>query len=93
MKFLMQLLFALPRYKFLNYLKKIYLKANGAKIGKRVVFYPGIWIAPGRHLRIGDDVDIALGALITTSGGVSIGSRTLIGYKKHKYSSEKPQCT
>ena len=52
-----------------------------AKIGKRVVFYPGVWIAPGRNLVLGDDVDLALGVLITTSGGVEIGERTLIGYR------------
>jgi acetyltransferase-like isoleucine patch superfamily enzyme len=40
-----------------------------------------VWIAPGRNLIIGDDVDLALGVLITTNGGVTIGSRTLIGYR------------
>ena len=45
------------------------------------MFYPGVWIAPGRGLVLGDDVDLALGVLITTSGGVIIGDRTLIGYR------------
>src|SRR5690606_6854352 len=39
-----------------------------------------IWIFPGRGLVLGDDVDLAYGALITTAGGVSIGDRTLVGY-------------
>jgi acetyltransferase-like isoleucine patch superfamily enzyme len=77
----MQILFALPRFRFLNFLKAVFLRLNGAKIGKRVVFYPGVWFAPGRHLTIGDDVDLALDVVITTQGGVTIGSRTLIGYR------------
>lgn len=77
----MRLVFALPRYKFLAVLKAGLLRAMGAKIGKRVVFYPGVWIAPGRNLVLGDDVDLALDVLITTSGGVEIGDRTLIGYR------------
>jgi len=77
----MSTLLALPRYKSLNFLKKIFLQSLGAKIGKNVVFYPGLWIAPGRNLIIEDDVDLAQGVLITTSGGVFIGKRTLIGYR------------
>jgi acetyltransferase-like isoleucine patch superfamily enzyme len=78
---IMRLLFALPRYRLLNRLKALFLRLNGASVGSRVVFYPGVWIAPGRNLRLGDDVDLALDVLITTSGGVSIGARTLVGYR------------
>lgn len=77
---IMMLIFSLPRFKTLNAIKSQFLKLNGAIIGKRVVFYPGVWIAPGRNLAIGDDVDLALGVQIETSGGVTIGDRTLIGY-------------
>lgn len=80
-------IFMLPRYPIFNAVKKLFLTLNGAKIGKRVVFYPGVWIAPGRNLKIGDDVDLALGVLITTSGGVSIGDRALIGYRTQILSS------
>ena len=66
---------------FLNYIKGNFLKLNGAKIGKRVCFYPSIWVMPGRNLVVGDDVDLALEVLITTGGGVKIGDRTLIGYR------------
>lgn len=76
----MVLLFSLPRYRTLNAIKSLFLRLNGAIVGKRVVFYPGVWIAPGRNLVIGDDVDLALNVLIETSGGVTIGERTLIGY-------------
>jgi acetyltransferase-like isoleucine patch superfamily enzyme len=76
-----QILFALPRYRLLGVLKACFLRLNGAKIGSRCVFYPGVWIAPGRSLVLGDDVDLALGAIITTSGSVEIGDRTLIGYR------------
>lgn len=73
--------FRLPRYRFFNYFKALLLKAMGAKIGKRVIFYPGVWINTGKNLIIGDDVDLAKDVLITTSGGVEIGNRVLIGYR------------
>ena len=76
-----RLVFSLPRFRMFNYLKAVFLRASGAKIGKRVVFYPGLWIAPGRGLNIGDDVDLALDVVITTAGGVKIGDRTLVGYR------------
>jgi len=78
---LMRIIFSLPRYSIFNYLKSVFLKLNSAKVGKRVTFYPTVWIAPGRNLTIGDDVDLALEVLITTGGGVKIGDRTLIGYR------------
>ena len=84
---IMMLLFALPRYRSLNSAKSLFLRLNGAIVGKRVVFYPGVWIAPGRNLAIGDDVDLALNVLIETSGGVTIGDRTLIGYGAKIFSS------
>ena len=75
------LVFMLPRFRTLNYLKGLYLRVFfKSKIGKRVVFYPNIWVFTGRNLVLGDDVDLATGILITTDGGVSIGDRTLVGY-------------
>lgn len=75
------LIFKLPRFMILNGLKSTYLRLMfGAKIGRRVIYYPDIWIFTGRNLVIGDDVDLARGVLITTDGGVEIGDRTLIGY-------------
>ena len=76
-----RIVFSLPRYGFCNRFKSIFLILNGAKIGKRTVFYPGVWIAPGRNFIVGDDVDFALDVLVTTGGGVSIGDRVLIGYR------------
>lgn len=60
---------------------------QGAKFGKRVSIYPGVWISPGRNLVVGDDVDLAKDVLITTTGGVEIGDRTLIGYRTQILSS------
>ncbi len=75
------LIFRLPRFRTLNGLKSMYLRlAFGARIGKRVVYYPGIWVFTGRRLVLGDDVDLATGVLVTTDGGVTIGDRTLVGY-------------
>lgn len=74
-------IFKLPRFRILNSLKSSYLKLFfGAIIGKRVVFYPDIWLLTGRNLKLGDDVDLAYGVLLTTDGGLEIGDRTLIGY-------------
>lgn len=77
----MRALFSLPRFRFLNAIKATFLRLLGAEIGSRVVFYPGVWITPPSGLSLGDDVDLALEVLITTGGGVSIGERTLIGYR------------
>lgn len=79
---LMSIIFALPRFAFFNHIKGLFLKIVGAKIGKDIVFYPGVWISPGRNLEIKDNVDLAKDIIIiTTSGGVYIGERTLIGYR------------
>ncbi|TAM48962.1 MAG: acyltransferase [Paraburkholderia sp.] len=78
---LLVMLFALPRLRSCNALKALALRALGARVGRRPVFYPGVWIVPGRSLTVGDDVDFALGVLVTTAGGVEIGDRVLIGYR------------
>jgi len=53
----------------------------GAKIGKGVVIYPGVWIANGRNLVIGNDVNLAKDVLLLTPGGITIGNRTMIGFR------------
>jgi acetyltransferase-like isoleucine patch superfamily enzyme len=77
----MLLLLSLPRFTICDWFKSVVLRCLGAKIGKRVVFYPGLWILPCKNIRIEDDVDLAYGVLITTAGGVTIGERTMIGYR------------
>lgn len=79
-EFVMYFLFALPRFKLICKLKSAFLRSNGATIGRRCVIYPGVWVAPGRNLTLGDDVDLALNVVVQTSGGVEIGARTLVGY-------------
>lgn len=82
------LLFQLPRFRFLNFIKSLYLRCFfGSKIGRRVVYYPGVWIFTGRSLVVGDDVDFAKDVLVTTDGGVTIGDRVLIGYRTQILSS------
>lgn len=78
---LMNALFALPRYRLFIFFKKSLLQIMGAKIGKGVCIYPGVWIAPGRNLVVEDEVDLAKDVLINSSGGVFIGARTLVGYR------------
>ncbi|MDP3979381.1 MAG: acyltransferase [Pseudomonas sp.] len=77
----MSIVFMLPRYRLFCNFKAAFLKLCGAKVGSRVDIYPGVWITPGRNLIIGDHVDLSKDVLITTSGGVSIGDRTLVGYR------------
>lgn len=82
-------LFSLPRYSVVNRIKAQFLRCMGAKVGKRVVFYPGVWIVmrPGDKLEIGDDVDLSLDVLIGATGGLTIGNRTLIGFRTQIHSS------
>lgn len=78
------LIFLLPRLRIFNYLKSSYLRLFfNSKVGRRVIYYPGVWIFSGRNLSIGNDVDIAKGVLLTTDGGLTIGDRVLIGYNSH----------
>ena len=79
-EFVMGLVMCLPRYSLFLFIKKIFLLSVGAKVGKGVVIYPGVWISPGRNLVLGDAVDLSRNVLITSSGGVEIGDRALIGY-------------
>jgi len=78
---IMEILFKFPRYRCCNFFKSLFLKMMGSKVGSRVVFYPGVWIAPGYNLELGDDVDLAKDVLLTTGGGITIGDRVLIGYR------------
>ena len=78
---IMNILFAFPRYRLFTYLKVTLLRIMGSKIGKNIHIYPGVWITPGKNLIIGDNVDLAKDVIITTTGGVNIGDRTLIGYR------------
>ncbi len=80
-EFLFMLIFCLPRFAIFNRMKTLFLSLMGARVGRRCVFYPGVWIMPGYGLTAGDDVDFALGVIVTTAGGVDIGNRVLIGYR------------
>ena len=82
----LQILFSLPRFRLFNWFKAMFLRCRGAKIGKCVVFYPGVWIEPGNGLCVGDDVDLAKDVLIGTGGGVTIGDRTMIGFRTQIFS-------
>jgi acetyltransferase-like isoleucine patch superfamily enzyme len=84
---IMQIIFLLPRFRFLNGLKSYFLKLMGAKVAKGVVYYSGVWIFPCRGLVLGKNVDLAKDVLITTSGGVEIGDNTLVGYRTQILSS------
>jgi acetyltransferase-like isoleucine patch superfamily enzyme len=78
---LMSLVLILPRFPLFLSVKRQFLRFMGAKIGKRVIIYPGVWIANGRHLVIDDDVNLAKDVMLLTPGGISIGARTMIGFR------------
>ncbi len=80
------IVFFLPRHKIFNLIKSNYIRLQGGIVGRRVTFYPRIKINPAKNIKIGDDVDLAWGVLITTGGGVEIGDRTLVGYNTQIFS-------
>ena len=84
----MSAVLGLPRYRSFNRLKASYLRLLGARVGQRVVFYPGLWVMPADNLTIGDDVDLAKDVSITGRGAVNIGDRTLVGYGTRIISSD-----
>lgn len=86
-EFLMVVILSFPRYRLFITIKELFLMLVGAKFGRGVTIYPGVWISPGKNLRVGNYVDIAKDVIITTSGGVEIGDRTLIGYRTQILSS------
>lgn len=80
-EFVMQVVLGLPRFPPFLQMKRWLLRGLGARVGARVMIYPGVWIMPvSSKLAVGDDVDLAKDVLITTGGGVAIGDRTLVGY-------------
>lgn len=80
-EFISSIVFSFPRYRLFNPLKKSLLRLVGAKVGRKITFYPGIKIFTGRNLVIGDSVDLSYGVILSTDGGIEIGARTLIGYR------------
>lgn len=86
-EFLLSSLLKLPRYRALNRLKSAVLRGLGAKVGRRVVFYPGVWIMPATNVELGDDVDLAYGVSLTGRAPIRIGDRTLVGYGSRLISS------
>ena len=74
------IIFSFPRYLLFNILKSFFLRVLNAKVGRHVVYYPGVKVGNPSKLALGDNVDLAWGVIITTGGGVEIGDRTLVGY-------------
>ena len=70
----------LPASPICNCIKKYVLVFRGAKIGTNVYIYPGVYIDKPNRLVIGDDVVLSRDVIITTSGGVCIGDRVMVGY-------------
>jgi acetyltransferase-like isoleucine patch superfamily enzyme len=84
----MSLILNLPRFRLCCNFKCLFLRMAGAKVGEKVDIYPGVWITPGRNLSIGNQVDLSKDVILTTSGGITIGDRTLVGYRSQILSSD-----
>jgi len=65
---------------FHNRAKAFMLRFMGARVGRNIVVYQGVWIDDPRKLTVGDNCDLSKDVTITTGGGVSIGNDVLIGY-------------
>lgn len=83
----MTMIFSLPRFKWMNRIKSNFLRLQGASIGADIIWYPKVWVVPGRNLRIGNSVNVSREVLISSEGGVTIGNNCQIGYRTQIYSS------
>lgn len=71
----------LPHFPAFNGFKAFLMRSRGASVGKRCKFFQGIWMDRFRDVSLGDDVSLAVGICMVTSGGIRIGHRAMIGYK------------
>lgn len=71
---------ALPNSPGVNPLKAWLMRLRGARIGRGVKFWSGIWIDRFDRLQIGEDATIGKSVLLVCGGGVHLGRRTMIGH-------------
>ena len=70
----------LPDVPILNIFKSRLMIARGAKIGKKLKAFEGIYIDRFHKINIDDDVSIGSHVIMIAAGGIKIGSRTMIGH-------------
>jgi acetyltransferase-like isoleucine patch superfamily enzyme len=70
----------LPHAPGANEIKCSLMRMRGAKIGRRVKLWSGVWIDDFSKLEIGDDVTVGKDALFICGGGVRIGHRTMVAH-------------
>lgn len=70
----------LPHAPGANELKCWLMSLRGAKIGRRVKLWSGIWVDRFDRLEIGDDVTIGKDVILVARGGVRIGHFTMVGH-------------
>jgi acetyltransferase-like isoleucine patch superfamily enzyme len=75
------ILFRLPHLPAFNWLKAALMRLRGACVGRGVKLFPHIWIDRFRDLRMGHEVSIGTGVVMTTAGGIDIGDRCMIGHR------------
>lgn len=78
----------LPQAPGANELKCWLMSLRGAKVGRRVKLWSGVWVDCFDHLEIGDDVTIGKDVMILALGGVRIADRTMVGHGSKLISAE-----
>jgi acetyltransferase-like isoleucine patch superfamily enzyme len=70
----------LPHSPGANKFKCSLMRLRGAKIGRRVKLWSGVWVDDFSGLEIGDDVTIGKDVFFICGGSVSIGNRTMVAH-------------
>lgn len=70
----------LPHAPGANEIKCFCMRLRGAKVGRRVKVWSGVWMDAFDRLEIGDDVTIGKDAILITDGGLRIGHRAMIAH-------------
>ena len=79
--FLVELLMAaLPQDPVSMALKRVALRARGARIGQRPKVWRGVWIDDCQKFSVGNDVTIGHSVILICGGGVTVGDRAMIGH-------------
>lgn len=76
----MEAVLSLPRFRLTCEIKACFLRVCGARVGKRLSLYPGVWITTPQKFVAMDDVNLARGVIVTAGGGVELGHRVMVGY-------------
>jgi acetyltransferase-like isoleucine patch superfamily enzyme len=79
--YLVELFMALaPHDPLSNRVKRVLMRARGARIGARPKIWRDVWVDDYRKLAIGDDVSLGKSAMLLCLGGLTIGNEVMIAH-------------